>query len=129
MATTDEFAPVSDRKHLVTLTPGSWHNRYGEVLRKLNSDVYLMERGYVDHGMDVGGKTTIIRLPGNRLFAHSVLPLDRETRRPSNAIRNRVNSGSTKHAAHRFVKCWKKLTQRDLPRPAGVEGCKAGLAL
>ncbi len=40
----------------------------------------------MDHGMDVGGKTTIIRLPGNRLFAHSVLPLDRETKAAIDAI-------------------------------------------
>lgn len=104
----DIWAQVTPREARVTNNPGSWHNPTGEPLRQLSECVWVMERGYKDTGMDVGGKTTIIRLPDGRLFVHSALPLNAEVKAQIDALGtvSAVVAGNTQHVD--FVKNWKK---------------------
>lgn len=91
----------------MTNVAGSWHNPTGESVRQLSENLWVMERGYVDHGMDVGGKATIIRLPDGRLFVYSCLPLDAESKAKvdSLGIVSAVVAGNSQHID--FIKCWK----------------------
>ncbi len=82
----------------------------------------------MDHGMDVGGKTTVIRVPGNRLFALSVLPLDRETKAAIDAIGtvSMVVAPITQHID--FAKCWKKhYPDTTYLAPPGLKAAKPDL--
>lgn len=76
--TSPSFAPVHEHESRVCNDAGSWHNPTGALLRQLHENVWVVERGYISRGLDAGGKTTIIRLPDNRLFVHSPLPLTAE---------------------------------------------------
>lgn len=104
----DDWAQMTPREARVTNNPGSWHNPTGEPLRQLSENVWVMERGYEDHRMDVGGKATIIRLSDGRLFVHSALPLNAEVKAQIDALGtvSAVVSGNTQHVD--FVKNWKK---------------------
>lgn len=108
MTTAEPLPQVVERECRVRNDAGSWHNPTGESLREVDENLWVMERGYVDHGMDVGGKTTIIRLPDGRLFVHSCLPMDTETKAKVDALGtvSAVVAGNLQHID--FVKCWKQ---------------------
>lgn len=58
------------------LRPKTWHNRTGELLRQIAPTMWVIERGYIFlKYIDVGGRTTIIRLPDGTLFVHAPLAL------------------------------------------------------
>lgn len=107
MANTIEWPKITPREDRVKNAPGSWNNPTGQDLRKLCEDVWVMERGYEHFGMDVGGKMTIIRLPDDRLFVHSALPLTPELKYTVDSLGtvSAVVAGNAEHVD--FIKCWK----------------------
>lgn len=71
-----DWPTISPRERRVVLVPRSWHNRTGEVLRRASPDVWVVERGYIFlRAIDVGGRTTLVRLPDGALFVHAPLAL------------------------------------------------------
>lgn len=71
-----DWPTITPREKRVVLVPNSWHNKTGQLIRQLNDNVWVIERGYIFlRNIDVGGRTTIIRLPNAALFVHSPLAL------------------------------------------------------
>lgn len=102
------FPQVVARESRVLNNAGSWHNPTGLCVRQLDTDIWVIERGYIDHGMDVGAKATIIRLPNSRLLIHSCLPLDRATKTQVDALGtvSVVVGGNAQHVD--FIAWWKQ---------------------
>lgn len=98
---------ITPRESRVRNAPGTWHNPSGDSLRAVCRDVWVIERGYVDRGVDVGAKCTIIRIPDRRLFVHSALPLDDGLKQAVDELGtvSAVVAGNSQHVD--FVACWK----------------------
>lgn len=103
-----DWTPVTPREARVKYVPGSWHNRTSEIIRNLSANVWVVERGYVHMGMDMGGKMTIVRLPDRRLFVHSPLPMNAALKTAIDALGDvsAVVAPNTQHID--FVPHWKK---------------------
>lgn len=74
--TDSEWKTVSPREKRTVLVPQSWHNKTGEIVRQLADDLWVVERGYIFLGqIDVGGRTSILRLFNGGLLVHAPLAL------------------------------------------------------
>lgn len=108
MSEVTEWKTVSSREKRVVLVPHSWHNRTGEVVRQLNEFVWVIERGYIFLGtFDVGGRTTLIKLPNGGLFVHAPLALTKTLKRRIDEIGevHVVVAPNTEHID--FIEQWK----------------------
>lgn len=104
----DNFTDHHEHESRVCNVPGSWHNRSGKLVRQVHENVWVIERGYYHSVVDVGGKTTIIRLDDGRLFVHSPLPLDAELKAAVDEL-GTVSAVVAPNDEHRsFVVHWKK---------------------
>lgn len=71
-----DWRHISPREKRVILVAPSWHNKTGQVVRQLSKDLWVVERGYIFLGqIDVGGRTSIVRLSDGGLFVHAPLAL------------------------------------------------------
>lgn len=103
------WATVSPREQRIVLHPKSWHNKTGEIIRRLDENIWVIERGYIFLGrIDVGGRTTIIKLSDGGLFVHAPLALTKELKEDIDAIGlvTVVIAPNTEHVD--FINQWKK---------------------
>ena len=119
---TKSETPIVARENRVRNNVGSWHNRSGEGMRMITNDVWVIERGYDTTFVDVGGKTTIIRLPDNRLFIHSPLPVDPNVREEIKNL-GTVSAVIAPNDQHiDFVKTWKHyFPEAKIVGPPGIK--------
>lgn len=108
MSDATEWKTISPREQRVVLVPHSWHNRTGEVVRQLNEFVWVIERGYIFLGtFDVGGRTTLVKLPNGGLFVHAPLALTQSLKHRIDEIGEVrvVVAPNTEHVD--FIQQWK----------------------
>lgn len=104
----DDWKVVTPREKRVVLDSGSWHNKTGDIIRQIHEGVWVIERGYIFLGtIDVGGRTTLIRLPSGGLFVHAPLALTGDLKRAIDQIGevSVVVAPNTEHVD--FVAQWK----------------------
>lgn len=106
LSSTSDWPTVSPREKRVVLK--SWQNKTGKMIRQISENIWVIERGYVlFETLDVGGRTTVIKLPSGGLFVHSPLALTKDLKQTVDELGevSVVVAPNTEHID--FIKQWK----------------------